>query len=65
MEDSIMAHHGDYHHLEQYEDGTFDGIYTMETLVHSTDPLEVLKEFLRILKPGGRIALNEYDHTKL
>ena len=65
MEKVITAHRGDYHHLEEFEDGSFDGIYTMETLVHSTDPLKVLREFLRILKPGGRVALNEYDHIDL
>jgi sterol 24-C-methyltransferase len=62
MEAAISARLGDYHHLEDFQDNSFDGIYTMETLVHSTDPLGVLREFLRLLKPGGRITLNEYDH---
>lgn len=65
MEDSITARHGDYHHLENFQSGSFDGVYTMETLVHSTNPSMVLKEFMRILKPGGRIALNEYDHDDI
>lgn len=38
----------------------FDAIYTMETLSHSPDLQKTLKEFFRILKPGGRIALFEY-----
>jgi len=65
MEASVSARIGDYHHLEDYRNDSFDGIYTMETLVHSTNPLKVLQEFLRILKPGGRIALHEYDHEDL
>ncbi|RMZ79791.1 hypothetical protein DV738_g3192, partial [Chaetothyriales sp. CBS 135597] len=65
LQDSISAKQGDYHHLSEYEDNSFDGIYTMETLVHSTDPLHVLQEFHRILKPGGRLAMNEYDHDDL
>ena len=65
MVDSVHARVGDYHHLEDFDTASFDGIYTMETLVHSPKPLEVLKEFLRLLKPGGRIALNEYDHVDL
>ncbi|KAL9109384.1 MAG: hypothetical protein Q9227_005891 [Pyrenula ochraceoflavens] len=65
MESQITARLRNYHHLENYGDSTFDGVYTMETLVHSTDPLQVLREFLRILKPGGRIALHEYDHMDM
>ena len=65
MDASISARVGDYHHLEGYDDSSFDGIYTMETLVHSPNPLKVLREFLRLLKPGGRLVLHEYDHWPL
>lgn len=41
---------------------TVDGIYTMETLVHATDLDRVYSEFYRMLKPGRRMALYEYDH---
>ena len=65
LERAVAARHGDYHHLEGFADASFDGVYTMETLVHSTDPLKVLREFRRILKPGGRLAMHEYDHEDL
>lgn len=52
----------DYHHLESLEDDSLEGAYTMETLVHATDPEAVLAGFHRILRPGGRVALFEYDH---
>lgn len=65
MQESISVRLGDYHHLEDFPSHSLDGIYTMETLVHSTDPLNVLQQFNRILKPGGRIALHEYDHKDL
>jgi ubiquinone/menaquinone biosynthesis C-methylase UbiE len=52
----------DYHHLETLGSDTFDGIYTMETFVHATEPEAVLSGFFRILRPGGRISLFEYDH---
>jgi sterol 24-C-methyltransferase len=40
--------------------GSFDSVYTTESLSHSPDIKKTLREFLRILKPGGRIALFEY-----
>lgn len=61
LEEVITAQVGDYHHLEQFDDCSFDGIYTMETLVHATQPTQVMLEFLRILKPGGHIAFMEYE----
>ena len=34
----------------------------METIVHATKPEKVLGHLLCVLKPGGRIAMHEYDH---
>ncbi|KAG8161226.1 hypothetical protein KVR01_009490 [Diaporthe batatas] len=42
-------------------DASFEGIYTMETLVHATDLERVLRGFYRILKPGGRLVEHEYE----
>ncbi|KAK4157410.1 S-adenosyl-L-methionine-dependent methyltransferase [Chaetomidium leptoderma] len=53
----------DYHHLETIPDQSHDGLYTMETFVHATDPETALAGFHRILRPGGRLVLFEYDHT--
>jgi cyclopropane fatty-acyl-phospholipid synthase-like methyltransferase len=50
----------DYGRL-QFADGHFDGVYTMETLVHAADSRAVLAEFHRVLRPGGRLALFEYS----
>ena len=62
LSDHITVQKGDYHHLDQFDDRSFDGAYTMETFVHATDPLRALREFYRVLKPGGRLAMFEYDH---
>lgn len=43
-----------------FPDNYFDAIYTTETLSHSPDIHKTLKEFIRVLKPGGKIALFEY-----
>ena len=50
---------GDYNHTN-FPDSHFDGIYTMETLVHSPDYAKTLEEFYRILKPGGVLVNQEY-----
>jgi sterol 24-C-methyltransferase len=62
MESNVSVRLGDYHDLREFGDEDFDGIYTMETFVHATRPQQALREFLRVLKPGGHIAMNEYDH---
>jgi len=38
----------------------FNAIYTMETLSHAANLNKALTELLRILKPGGKLALFEY-----
>jgi sterol 24-C-methyltransferase len=43
-----------------FPDDFFDGIYTIETLVHASDYKKTLKEFYRILKPGGVLVNYEY-----
>ncbi|KAK4442276.1 S-adenosyl-L-methionine-dependent methyltransferase, partial [Podospora aff. communis PSN243] len=63
LEKKINVRHADYHHLDFLPPSSLDGIYTMETLVHATDPESVLAGFFRLLKPGGHLALFEYDHS--
>jgi sterol 24-C-methyltransferase len=45
----------------RFPDQTFDGAYTMETLVHAFDHERALQELLRVLKPGGKLVLFEYS----
>ncbi|KAI0599762.1 S-adenosyl-L-methionine-dependent methyltransferase [Biscogniauxia sp. FL1348] len=60
---SLEVHHMDYHHLESFASASFDGVYTMETLVHAVDPEAVLAGFYRLVRPGGRVAMHEYDNV--
>lgn len=62
LDDVVTVRKMDYHHLDGFDDELFDGAYTMETFVHATDPERALAEFFRVLKPGGKLALYEYDH---
>ncbi|KAK8169730.1 S-adenosyl-L-methionine-dependent methyltransferase [Phyllosticta citrichinensis] len=61
-EGQVTVRKMDYHHLKSLEDKPFDGIYTMETFVHATDPKAVLSGFHRLLRADGRLSLFEYDH---
>ncbi|KAJ8104348.1 S-adenosyl-L-methionine-dependent methyltransferase [Lipomyces tetrasporus] len=65
LEDRVTVRKMDYHHLDGFADESFDGVYTMETFVHATDPEAAAREFFRVLKPGGSLALYEYDHADL
>jgi hypothetical protein len=51
----------DYHHLDGFEDETFDGAFTMETFAHATNPEAALRPFHRVCT----LALYEYDHLSL
>ena len=44
-----------------FEDDSFDRIYTTESLSHAKDVNKVLSEFYRILKPGGMLICAEYE----
>lgn len=60
--DTVDFQVGTYMQLP-FADNTFDGLYTMETLVHAPDYRQAMAEFYRVLKPGGRLALFEYTIT--
>lgn len=61
LEDRVEVSSGNYEKLG-FEDNTFDGAYTMETLVHAGDPDRAMSEFYRVLKPGGVVTHVEYEH---
>ena len=46
-----------------FADECFDVIYNIEALVHARDMQATMHEFYRILKPGGRIELFDYEST--
>lgn len=42
-----------------FEAGSFDSVLASAVMHHTSDPLFYLDEFIRVLKPGGRILLVE------
>lgn len=44
-----------------FEDNSIDVVYTSQTLYHIPSPVAVMKEALRVLKPGGMLAMRESD----
>lgn len=60
LENKLQFQVGDYTKLS-FPNETFDGVYTMETLVHVPDYKKALSEFYRVLKPKGKLVLFEYS----
>ena len=61
LEDQIQVSNGNFEKLE-FDDNTFDGVFTMETLVHANKPDQAMGEFYRVLKPGAVVTHVEYEH---
>ena len=51
---------GDAHSLP-FADGTFDMVYSRYLLEHVNRPVVALREMHRVLKPGGRVCVQEND----
>src|SRR3989344_9592833 len=44
---------GDYHDLKKFDDASFDIVFVIEALCHSTKKEEVLNQVYRVLRKGG------------
>lgn len=47
----------------KFRAGSFDAVVSMNALHHFRDPLAVMHELVRVLKPGGRIVLGDLDRS--
>jgi SAM-dependent methyltransferase len=55
---NLRFEQGDAHALP-FENGSFDVAYCRYLLEHVTDPRQILREMLRVLKPSGKAYLQE------
>jgi ubiquinone/menaquinone biosynthesis C-methylase UbiE len=55
---------GDAHRLD-FADGTFDAVVFHTLLSHVADPLAVVKEAARVVKPGGMVGFFDGDYASL
>ena len=53
---NIRFDQGDFHNLS-YSDGSFDIVFAVEGICHAVDMAQVLRECLRVLRPGGRLVV--------
>lgn len=59
IENRVEYHIMDYS-TTTFDNNQFDAVYTMESFMHSPDTQKTLREFYRILKPGGKLVMFEF-----
>ena len=48
-----------------FEGATFDVVYAHQVLQHLGDPVAALREFRRVLRPGGLVAVRDSDYATM
>jgi ubiquinone/menaquinone biosynthesis C-methylase UbiE len=63
--DGVGYVRGDFEHLP-FDDGVFDGVFSMEAFYYARDPLDALAEVRRVLRPGGTFycAVNFFEESE-
>jgi len=59
-EDRITYDSGDAHRLP-YKNSTFDSAMMIQVLEYSKEPIALLRETMRVLKPGGKLFVADTD----
>jgi SAM-dependent methyltransferase len=62
-----FAVRGDVGHLP-FPDGHFDMVISRSVIEHLEDPVQVFREFSRVLRPGGKVVVitpNKYDYVSV
>jgi len=58
----VNARVGDAYALD-FDDDSFDVVHAHQTLQHLARPVEALREFRRVVKPGGVVAVRDCDYA--
>ena len=48
-----------------FDDRAFDVVYAHQVLQHLADPVAVLRDFRRVLRPGGLVAVRDSDYATM
>lgn len=48
-----------------FQDATFDGVLAARLLLHVSNPQSVLNELIRVVRPGGRVVVMDWDFETL
>lgn len=62
LQNKVELIQGDFMNLP-FPDGSFDGVFAIESTCHAPDRAKVYGEILRVLKPGGTFACYEWCLT--
>jgi len=61
---TVIVTKGDFQDITAFENESFDGIYVIEAFAHADNSDKALREFYRLLKPGGALVLHHVDFKK-
>lgn len=59
--DNVQFQTGDVYALA-FEDDSFDVAHAHQVLQHLTDPVQAIREMVRVTKPGGIVAIRDADY---
>ena len=62
--DRVDFRAGDAHHLD-FPDATFDAVIAHTLISHVTDPATVVREMVRVVRPGGTVAIFDGDYASM